>query len=401
MTQIPKPLDPVTGFNLTWDAWNRLVKVADSGTSVTVAEYRYDGRNYRIAKMVPNGANWDRTDFYYTGEWQGVEDRVVLNSASKDTVATAPKYQYAWDSRYIDAVLTRDENKDGDGLCTGTGDERLYYAHDTLYSTRALLATTGSVVERNKYDAYGKATVCDAAGAPKTDTDDGTYANQHFFTGQRKDSESQLQFYKLRLFACNLGRFLCRDPFYQRRLRNLFEYVSGNPANRTDRLGLFECFPTSNDLTPRFSTMDSNPEREGTKIVHSDGEHFFVKWRITPTNDGGSAETHANSYVFQKEEGGLQKIVETPRAYHTYSIKVQCEIKENKCVAKYSEDGPAGKPKDDPVIAELTRNVEAVGDTVTIRVEVKAGLESEPYTDGKTWMITCCKNNPPQIEDTP
>jgi RHS repeat-associated protein len=213
------------------------VKVADTSTGATVAEYRYDGRNYRIAKMVPNGANWDRTDFYYTGEWQGVEDRVLLNSASKDTVATSPKYQYAWDSRYIDAVLTRDENKDGDASCTGGGDERLYYVHDTVFSVRALLTTAGTVVERNKFDAYGKVTVCDAAGAPKADPSEGTYDNQHFFTGHRRDSSTLSYYCRARYYHTDLGRFLSRDLVHDG-TNNWYEYAYDNPLSFPDPSGL-------------------------------------------------------------------------------------------------------------------------------------------------------------------
>jgi len=33
-------------------AWNRLVKVVDTSTSSTVAEYGYDGRNFRIVKKM-------------------------------------------------------------------------------------------------------------------------------------------------------------------------------------------------------------------------------------------------------------------------------------------------------------------------------------------------------------
>ena len=30
-----------------------------------VAKYQYDGQHRRIAKLLPNGENWKRTDYYY------------------------------------------------------------------------------------------------------------------------------------------------------------------------------------------------------------------------------------------------------------------------------------------------------------------------------------------------
>ncbi len=35
-----------------------------------VAECRYDGLHRRITKLIPDGENWDRTDYYYTTSWQ-------------------------------------------------------------------------------------------------------------------------------------------------------------------------------------------------------------------------------------------------------------------------------------------------------------------------------------------
>ena len=39
-----------------------------------------------IAKLVPNGENWDRTDYYYNEDWQVLEERYGAGQ-SKDSVA--------------------------------------------------------------------------------------------------------------------------------------------------------------------------------------------------------------------------------------------------------------------------------------------------------------------------
>lgn len=79
-----------------------------------------DGLHRRIAKIVKDDSNWDRTDYYYSESWQVFEERFAndVSSQNKDTPATAAKYQYVWDMRYIDAPVCRDEDKNADGACT-------------------------------------------------------------------------------------------------------------------------------------------------------------------------------------------------------------------------------------------------------------------------------------------
>jgi RHS repeat-associated protein len=215
MIQGPKVWDPLARLHYTWDAWNRLVKVqADSGGApgATLAEYQYDGQSRRIVKLLPNGANWDRTDFFENGQWQDLEERVLLNVAGKATAATAPKHQYVYDIRYIDAVAARDENKDGDASCVGAADQRLWYAHNTLFSVYALLDSTGAVVERFQYDPYGRATVQDPAGNPKADPNIGEFKNKFYFTGRVLDFETGLMYFRNRYYDFILGNFISRDP---------------------------------------------------------------------------------------------------------------------------------------------------------------------------------------------
>ncbi|MCX5673955.1 MAG: hypothetical protein NTX87_03010 [Planctomycetota bacterium] len=79
MTRAPRPGQESTAAKAlltVYDAWNRPAKVykdtntngsLDVGTDALVAEYRYDGLNRRITKLLPNGSNWDRTDYRVPG----------------------------------------------------------------------------------------------------------------------------------------------------------------------------------------------------------------------------------------------------------------------------------------------------------------------------------------------
>ena len=137
----------------TYDAWNRLVTVkSGSGGTTTLAEYQFDGMHQRVVKLKPNGANWDRVDYYYNGAGQVLEERTATALANKTTVATVPKYQWVWDLRYQDAPILRDENKDADGDCIDGTDVRLYYVQDANWNTTALITTAGAVAERYAYN---------------------------------------------------------------------------------------------------------------------------------------------------------------------------------------------------------------------------------------------------------
>ncbi len=70
---------------------------------------RHDGKHRRIVKLRPDGSDWARTDLYYTPAWQVLEERADdgIDTANKDTPVTDVRYQYVWDTRYVDALVCR------------------------------------------------------------------------------------------------------------------------------------------------------------------------------------------------------------------------------------------------------------------------------------------------------
>jgi RHS repeat-associated protein len=222
----------------TYDAWNRLVKVQADNAGVPGAElveYQYDARNWRVVKLVPNVSNWNRTDYYYSTQWQCVEERTLTNAASKTTTATVPHFQWVWDLRYVDAVILRDENKDGDNSCTGASDQRIFYTQDANFNTTALVDMTGAVVERYVYDAYGTVSVLSGTWAAQAPT---VYNNEILFAGYRKDPETQLHDVRYRTYHSSLGRWLQRDPAGYVNGSSLYEYAVSSPSQSIDPSGL-------------------------------------------------------------------------------------------------------------------------------------------------------------------
>ena len=142
MTEIPQPADLTSSYDATWDAWHRLVQLADGAN--TVALYQYDGANRRIMKSVYSGGTLDETQHvYYSSGAQALEERVDSSSAAE--------IQFVWNLGYVDDLVLRDR----DTTSNGTLDERLYSLPDLRFSVMALTDGTGTVVERFAYDAYG------------------------------------------------------------------------------------------------------------------------------------------------------------------------------------------------------------------------------------------------------
>lgn len=206
--------------DLVWDAWNRLIRIADGGEDV--ATYRYDGLTRRIEKFCDEDGTWVHRHFYYSEQWQVLEERV--------NTATTAERQFVWGLRYIDDLVLRDR-------FDGETPERLYATHDQWHVT-AITDETGAVVERYAYDAFGKSILL----APSYTVRSGgsEYDWETRFGAYRFDHESGLYCVRYRYLHPTLGRWLSRDPIGEIDDENLYASVKNSPVNLVDYFGL-EC----------------------------------------------------------------------------------------------------------------------------------------------------------------
>ncbi|MDR3111178.1 MAG: RHS repeat-associated core domain-containing protein, partial [Planctomycetaceae bacterium] len=149
----------------------------------------------------------------YNENWQEVE-----------SVTGSDVTSYVWGLRYIDDLVLREK-----------GSERLYSLADPNWNVIALIDASGAVVERMKYDAFGKITWLDAAFGAKTASG---YGWNRTFTGQVLDSETGLMLYRNRYYHAGMGRFVSRDPIgYLAGDANVYRYVGNAPTTNTDLFG--------------------------------------------------------------------------------------------------------------------------------------------------------------------
>jgi RHS repeat-associated protein len=126
------------------------------------------------------------------------------------------------------------------GMLVGniTSDNKLYqYFHDGLGSITMISDSTGEYQNLYVYDDFGNFRMMEEAGS---------VPNSYYYTGQERDENpSGLYNLRARYYAAGIGRFTQEDPLLAvldvERIQefNGYTYVSNDPINNVDPLGLF------------------------------------------------------------------------------------------------------------------------------------------------------------------
>ena len=150
----------------------------------------------------------------------------------EERVGGQAKAQYVWSSVYVDALILRDRNNNGDG----TLDERLWVVQDANYNITALFDNSGNLVERYVYDPFGQATVLDASWNVVAAS---AFGWLYLHQGGRFDATSGLYHFRFRDYSPTLGRWTSLDPLrYDAGDVNLCRALGNGPTSRLDPSGL-------------------------------------------------------------------------------------------------------------------------------------------------------------------
>jgi RHS repeat-associated protein len=120
----------------------------------------------------------------------------------------------------------------------GTGSAIYYYHTNNMYNVRALTDSSGNVVERYRYSAYGAVTIFDDQGNQIARS---AYGNRYMFQGRRLDEATGLYYHRNRYYSAALGRFVTRDPMGYVDGYNLYQYAGSYPTTASDPMGLWVC----------------------------------------------------------------------------------------------------------------------------------------------------------------
>jgi RHS repeat-associated protein len=186
-----------------YDALGNLRAVSlPNGTQI---EYVIDGRNRRVGKKV-NGTL--AQGFLYQGNLRPV---VELDGSGQITA----RFIYSTQSNVPEYMLK--------------GGKTYRLITDHLGSPRIVIdITTGHIVQRLSYDAFGRVTFDDNPGF------------QPFgFAGGLYDPDTRLTRFGVRDYDAEIGRWTSKDPIrFAGGDTNLYGYVLNDPVNWTDPLGL-------------------------------------------------------------------------------------------------------------------------------------------------------------------
>ncbi|MDF1710867.1 MAG: RHS repeat-associated core domain-containing protein, partial [Akkermansiaceae bacterium] len=213
MTTMPQPADWESGYDCTWDAWNRLVKIEDGAT--TVAEYRYDALTRRISQATSAGFR----RYFYNNQWRVIEEW--------DTTGTTDReYVYNPADRWN---LIRRKYTDSSPLDT------THYVLRDFLDPVAIINTSGVVQERYGYEAFGAVRYMTGTFGDLTSS---AFDWNWLFHGEFLDVNTGLYNYGYRYYHPQLGRWPSRDPIGERGGVNLYGMVGNDSVNWVDFLGL-------------------------------------------------------------------------------------------------------------------------------------------------------------------
>lgn len=129
-----------------------------------------------------------------------------------------------------------------------------YYLSDGLGSITEIQDSTGTTVEKYRYDSFGNPTIL---AADATELTESAISNPYMFTAREWDTETQLYYYRARYYDPGVGRFLSEDPILKPfkynnkfgnfvfalqnnpQIFNAYQYIQNNPVNDIDPYGLF------------------------------------------------------------------------------------------------------------------------------------------------------------------
>jgi RHS repeat-associated protein len=216
---------------LTWDGENRLIRmtstnVVDAAKKTVV--FSYDWRGRRMSKTV---SNW------VSGAWQvGNSERYIYDNWNLFAIfpASSPtwKMSYTWGPDLSGSMRGAGGVGGLLGMRDGNNGTNYFCAYDGNGNVAGFVnANNGLLSAQYEYDPFGN--VLRATGYL-------SQTNTVRFSSKMQDPESGWSYYGYRYYNPNYGEWVSRDPIEEEGGLGLNVWVSNDPANSYDLLGMSE-----------------------------------------------------------------------------------------------------------------------------------------------------------------
>ncbi|MEI9984475.1 MAG: RHS repeat-associated core domain-containing protein [Aliidongia sp.] len=285
-----------TGQNTySWTSFDRPLQVLKDGNTV---QYYYDTNHNRIAVSTTSASGSPVVKLYLRSA--GTYAEATLGSGGQ----VANMLDYFSSGRAMVGVLSTPFTGSGTGP-SQPGTASMAYIHaDARGSVTALSDDTGTVLEFDSYDAWGKRRGTD--GSDDTSNVITSQTAYGYIDQEQIAGVTNLLNLNARLYNPQIGRFVSADPIGLKGGRNVYAYSGNNPTTNSDPTGLDDGDPGSSDeqitvIADRPITFDvpldpggggggfgGGPGRVGGRIlVHLDrktqtGSHIVsTRWTTT------------------------------------------------------------------------------------------------------------------------
>ena len=276
---------------LAYDAENRLKSMthASSGSGT----YLYDGQGRRVKKTwTPGGGTAQDTYYVYDIAGRLAAEYGTASNPASATPAT------------------------------------LYPFTDMLGSVRAVTDAAGTVVECYDYLPFGRMLDSSdnerpASCHPDPDTELDSDVSQKF-TGQVRDEETRLDYFKARYMSAPQGRFLSPDPLLNSgrpwlpQSWNKYSYALNNPLTLIDPTGLYVCDGTDEECNLIKAALARVTEARN-KFTEGTDEYMLLNSVLTAYGTAGvdNGVTVSFSSVMDKDTGALTDVRRSDRVTAT------------------------------------------------------------------------------------
>jgi RHS repeat-associated protein len=163
------------------------------------------------------------------------------------------------------------------------------WLNDVNGSVYGITDQTGSIIQRQRYDAYG---------ATEVTQENAGFANRVGFQGRNEIAGFGIQNFRNRFYDPSVGRFLSRDPLGLVDGPAVYAFCGGEPVNRTDPMGTFWEF-----------IVGSDEGNFGELQYRWNNESAWGRAQAEPEGGPGAADIEAaNRYFTAGGEGVFQAI---------------------------------------------------------------------------------------------